>query len=124
MKILKFKQGMAVVSAGIVFALAMEPLQVSAAESIMPTAGIASMLEARLSTEEYIEAAQQAQGDEKDVLLAAAAAAQAGAKASEQFVSKFGRARSYKEQTIETPDAGAVSTSLFIQGLAEGAGAL
>lgn len=53
---------MAVVSAGIVFALAMEPLQVSAAESIMPTAGIASMLEARLSTEEYIEAAQQAQG--------------------------------------------------------------
>lgn len=62
MKILKFKQGMAVVSAGIVFALAMEPLQVSAAESIMPTAGIASMLEARLSTEEYIEAAQQAQG--------------------------------------------------------------
>ena len=71
-----------------------------------------------------VQAAQQAQGDEKDVLLAAAAAAQAGAKASEQFVSNFGRARSYMEQTIGTPDAGAVSTSLFIQGLAEGAGAL
>ena len=62
MKILKYKQRVAVVSAGIVIALAMEPLQVSAAESIMPTAGIASMLEARLSTEEYIAAAQQAQG--------------------------------------------------------------
>ena len=47
-------------------------------------------------------------------------AAEAGARASEQFVSKFGRARSYKEQTIGTPDAGAVSTSLFIRGLAQG----
>ena len=53
-------------------------------------------------------------------LSAACAAAEAGAKASEQFVSKFGRARSYKEQTIGTPDAGAVSTSLFIRGLAQG----
>lgn len=50
------------VSAGMVLALCLEPLQVSASESIMPTAGIASMLEARLSTEEYIEVAQQAQG--------------------------------------------------------------
>ncbi|MGN0994108.1 MAG: DAK2 domain-containing protein [Butyricicoccus sp.] len=67
-----------------------------------------------------VEAAQNAEGDAKAVLNAAAAAAQAGAKASENFVSKFGRARSYKEQTIGTPDAGAVSTSLFITGLAEG----
>lgn len=51
---------------------------------------------------------------------AAAQAAQEGAKASEQFVSKFGRARSYKEQTIGTPDAGAVSTALFFRGLAQG----
>ena len=36
------------------------------------------------------------------------------------FPSKFGRARSYKEQTIGTPDAGAVSTALFIRGMAEG----
>lgn len=67
-----------------------------------------------------VQAAQQAQGDCKAILEAAAQAAQAGAKASEQFVSKFGRARSYKEQTIGTPDAGAVSTSLFFQGLAQG----
>lgn len=67
-----------------------------------------------------VEAAQVAEGSPKDILLAAAEAAEAGAKASEQFVSKFGRARSYKEQTIGTPDAGAVSTSLFIRGLAQG----
>lgn len=62
MKILKHKKQLAVVSAGLILALCLEPLQVSASESIMPTAGIASMLEAKLSTEEYIEAAQQAQG--------------------------------------------------------------
>ena len=69
-----------------------------------------------------VEAAQRCESaDPRAVLAAAAQAAQAGAKESENFVSKFGRARSYKEQTIGTPDAGAVSTALFIQGLAEGA---
>lgn len=67
-----------------------------------------------------VQAAQQAQGDCKAILEAAAQAAQEGAKASEQFVSKFGRARSYKEQTIGTPDAGAASTALFFRGLAQG----
>lgn len=67
-----------------------------------------------------VEAAQQADGDAAAVLTAAAEAAEAGAKASERFVSKFGRARSYKEQTIGTPDAGAVSTALFIRGMAQG----
>ncbi len=71
-----------------------------------------------------VEAAQSAEGDIRAILVAAADAAQAGAKASEGFVAKFGRARSYKEQTIGTPDAGAVSASLFIRGLAEGAGVL
>ena len=37
------------------------------------------------------------------------------------FASKFGRARSYGDATIGTPDAGAVSTSLFLRGLATGA---
>ena len=67
-----------------------------------------------------VEAAQQAAGVIGAVLTAAAEAAEAGAKASEGFVSKFGRARSYKEQTIGTPDAGAVSTALFIRGMAQG----
>lgn len=53
------------------------------------------------------------------ILRAAAEAAKKGAKESEKFVSKFGRAKSYKEQTIGTPDAGAVSTALFFEGLAK-----
>ena len=52
------------------------------------------------------------------VLCLAAAAAEAGARASEGFVSKYGRARSYKEQTIGTPDAGAMSMACFFRGLA------
>ena len=54
------------------------------------------------------------------VLEAAKEAAAKGAKESEQYVSKYGRARSYKEKTIGTPDAGAVSTSLFFAGLCDG----
>lgn len=67
-----------------------------------------------------VNAAEAAPDDIEKVLKAASAAAQQGAKESEQYVSKFGRARSYKEQTIGTPDAGAVSTSVLIQGLAQG----
>lgn len=52
-----------------------------------------------------------------DALIPAVEAAQA----SEGFASKFGRARSYGDATIGTPDAGAVSTSLFLRGLATGA---
>lgn len=67
-----------------------------------------------------VDAALAAPDDIPAILNAAADAAEVGAKASEGFVSKFGRARSYKEQTIGTPDAGAVSTSLFFRGLANG----
>lgn len=42
-----------------------------------------------------------------------------GAEASKGFVSKFGRAKSYGEKTIGTPDAGAMSMSYFFQGLAQ-----
>ena len=66
-------------------------------------------------------AAAQAAGDDcMAVLEAAREAAVKGAKDSEQYISKFGRAKSYKEQTIGTPDAGAVSTSLFFTGLCDG----
>ena len=67
-----------------------------------------------------VEAAAQAEGDIPDVLKAAMEAAAQGAKKSEEFVSKFGRAKSYKEQTIGTPDAGAMSTALFFKGLWNG----
>ena len=67
-----------------------------------------------------VAAAEAADGDCLAILEAAKEAAARGAKESEQYVSKFGRARSYKEQTIGTPDAGAVSTSLFFAGLCDG----
>lgn len=67
-----------------------------------------------------VEAAQKADDDCMAILEAAKEAALGGAKESEQYISKFGRARSYKEQTIGTPDAGAVSTSLFFAGLCDG----
>ncbi|MEG1773947.1 MAG: dihydroxyacetone kinase subunit L [Oscillospiraceae bacterium] len=65
-----------------------------------------------------VDAALLAPDDVDAILAAAAEAAAAGALASEGFISKFGRAKSYKEQTIGTPDAGAVSTSLLFEGLA------
>lgn len=67
-----------------------------------------------------VAAAQEAPDDILEILKAAAEAAEKGARESEKYVSKFGRARSYKEQTIGTPDAGAVSTSLFFKGLYDG----
>ncbi len=65
------------------------------------------------------EAALACPGSEEEILRAAAQAAAEGAEASRNFVSKFGRARSYGEATIGTPDAGAVSMSRFFAGLAE-----
>ena len=56
--------------------------------------------------------------DEAGLFDAAAQAALQGAEASKPFVSKFGRAKSYGEQTIGTPDAGAASMAYFFQGLA------
>ena len=50
---------------------------------------------------------------------AAAKAAEAGAENSKNFVSRFGRAKSYGKQTIGTPDAGAVSMKYFFVGLAQ-----
>lgn len=57
--------------------------------------------------------------DEKELFTLAARAAMEGAEASKGFVSKFGRAKSYGEKTIGTPDAGAMSMSYFFQGLAQ-----
>ena len=67
-----------------------------------------------------VEAAVASTGDIPDILSAAAKAAAQGAAATENFASKFGRARSYGDKTIGTPDAGAISTSLLFQGLYEG----
>lgn len=59
----KYSKSIIVVSAGLVLCLAMEPMQVSAAEStVLQSAGVSSVLETSLSVEEYIEKAEQAKG--------------------------------------------------------------
>ena len=79
--------------------------------------GDKTMMDALIPATEAIAAYDGA--DEAGLLAAAAAAAAAGAENSRNFVSKFGRAKSYGEQTIGTPDAGAVSMAYFFRGLAE-----
>ena len=79
--------------------------------------GDKTMMDAVIPASEAIAAYP---GDDTDEFFAlAAAAAEAGAKNTENFVSKFGRAKSYGTQTIGTPDAGAVSMSRFFRGLAQ-----
>ena len=67
-----------------------------------------------------VEAAQAAPDDIPDILNAAASASARGSGESGRFIAKFGRARSYGEKTVGTPDVGALSASLMFQGLAEG----
>lgn len=79
--------------------------------------GDKTMMDALIPASEAIAAYQ---GDSEAELFAAAAqAAQAGMEASKGYVARFGRAKSYGEQTIGTPDAGAASMSFFFQGLAQ-----
>ena len=56
---------------------------------------------------------------EAELFTLAAQAAEEGAENSKNFVSKFGRAKSYGARTIGTPDAGAVSMARFFHGLAK-----
>ena len=96
-----------------VFAKALEELDDISGAKV----GDKTMMDALIPASEAIAA--YAGGDESELFTAAAKAAAEGAEASKQFVSKFGRARSYGEKTIGTPDAGAMSMSYFFQGLAQ-----
>ncbi|MEY8420777.1 DAK2 domain-containing protein [Oscillospiraceae bacterium 44-5] len=96
-----------------VFARALEELNDMSGAKV----GDKTMMDALIPASEAIAA--YAGGDESELFTAAAKAAAEGAEASKQFVSKFGRARSYGEKTIGTPDAGAMSMSYFFQGLAQ-----
>lgn len=58
-------------------------------------------------------------GSVDDMFAAAAQAAEKGAESTRDMVSKFGRARSYGEKTLGTPDAGAMSMKYFFTGLAQ-----
>ena len=78
--------------------------------------GDKTMMDALIPASEA--AAAYAGTDEAELITLAARAAAAGAENSKNFVSKFGRAKSYGEKTLGTPDAGAMSMSYFFQGLA------
>ena len=65
------------------------------------------------------EALVAAEGDAAARLSAAAEAAERGAEATKNFTAKYGRAKSYGEKTLGTPDAGAVSMARFFKGLAQ-----
>lgn len=97
-----------------VFAHALEELNDMSGAKV----GDKTMMDALIPASQAI--ADYAGSDEGGLFAAAAQAAAQGAEDSKQFVSKFGRAKSYGAQTIGTPDAGATSMSYFFQGLAQG----
>ena len=96
-----------------VFAQALEELNDMSGAKV----GDKTMMDALIPASEAVAA--YAGADEAGLFAAAAQAAAAGAENSKNFVSKFGRAKSYGTQTIGTPDAGAMSMSYFFQGLAQ-----
>ncbi len=96
-----------------IFARALEELSDMSGAKV----GDKTMMDALIPASQAIAAYEG--GDENGLFAEAARAAAEGAEASKQFVSKFGRAKSYGEKTIGTPDAGAMSMSYFFQGLAQ-----
>lgn len=96
-----------------IFAQALEELDDMSGAKV----GDKTMMDAVIPASQAIAAYQGK--DEAGLFAAAAQAAAQGAENSKQFVSKFGRAKSYGAQTIGTPDAGAMSMSYFFQGLAQ-----
>ena len=96
-----------------IFAKALEELNDMSGAQV----GDKTMMDALIPASEAIAA--YAGSDEGGLFDAAARAAAEGAENRKNFVSKFGRAKSYGTQTIGTPDAGAMSMSYFFQGLAQ-----
>ena len=96
-----------------IFAKALEELDDMSGAKV----GDKTMMDALIPASEAIAAYDGS--DEQALFAAAAEAAAKGAEATRQFVSKFGRAKSYGEKTIGTPDAGATSMAYFFQGLAQ-----
>ena len=96
-----------------IFARALEELDDMSGAKV----GDKTMMDAIIPASQAIAA--YAGSDAGQLFSAAAQAAAQGAEATKQFVSKFGRAKSYGTQTIGTPDAGSVSAARFFQGLAQ-----
>ncbi|MCC8157816.1 MAG: dihydroxyacetone kinase subunit L [Phascolarctobacterium sp.] len=66
-----------------------------------------------------IDAIIETQGSLKEIMAAAAAAAKAGAEATNQMVARFGRAKNMGERSIGTKDPGAVSIAILFDGMAK-----
>lgn len=69
----------------------------------------------------FIPAAAAIAVSESDIrgMFAEAAAAEKGCEDTKNYISKYGRAKSYKEKTLGFKDAGAVSMNLLFQGFAK-----
>ena len=63
--------------------------------------------------------AMQETADDDALFKEAARAAMDGAEKTKGFTARFGRAKSFGEKTLGTPDAGALSMASFFKGLAE-----
>ena len=96
-----------------IFAKALEELDDMSGAKV----GDKTMMDAIIPASQAIAA--YAGDDEGGLFEAAAQAAVQGAEATKNFVSKYGRAKSYGTQTIGTPDAGATSAAYFFRGLAQ-----
>lgn len=95
------------------FARALEALNEMSGAKV----GDKTMMDALIPASEAIAAYEGS--SEAELFTVAAQAAHQGMEDSKGYVAKFGRAKSYGEQTIGTPDAGAASMSIFFQGLAQ-----
>ena len=79
--------------------------------------GDKTMMDTVIPASEAIAAYEGDSGSE--LFSIAAEAALKGAENSKNFVSKFGRAKTFGTKTIGTPDAGATSMAKFFEGLAK-----
>lgn len=95
------------------FARALEALDEMSGAKV----GDKTMMDTLIPASEAIAAYEGS--SEAELFAAAAQSAHQGMEDSKGYVAKFGRAKSYGEQTIGTPDAGAASMSIFFQGLAQ-----
>ena len=66
-----------------------------------------------------IDAIIETQGSLKEIMAAAAAAADAGAEQTSTMVARFGRAKNMGERSIGTKDPGAVSIAILFNGMAQ-----
>lgn len=85
--------------------------------------GDKTMMDAVIPSVEAAENKAKSGGSAAEVLRAAAGAAIEGAGKTEDMVARFGRAKNLKERSLGCKDAGAVSFSLFLKGLADAIGA-